>query len=481
MENTIYLSSAYLAPVEYYTKLFACEKAYVEQYDNYVKQTYRNRCVIAAADGPLALTIPTEKSGTPKCLMKDVRISDHGNWRHIHWNALVAAYRNSPFFEYYADDFHVFYEKKYAFLWDYNQEICSLVCDLIDIHPRMEGTTEYCMEFVPGEVDFRETIHPKRDWREADADFCPKPYYQVFDAKYGFRDYRGGGRSSGRETIGRVAAGAIAAKILEQMGITVFAYTRSIGPVDADLTKFNRTTARSTITAMPDAEADEKACAYLQQAREACDSVGGCMECLVEGLPAGIGDPVFEKLDANLAKAIMSIGAVKAVEIGDGAEASRHTGSENNDPFRMENGKVVKASNHSGGTLGGMSDGSPLLIRAYVKPTPSIFRPQQTVNCSGENTELTIRGRHDPIIVPRAVVVMECMTAITVLDAMMGRMEEYTSFSGAPEGAVSSMKFLYKTAENVEPAASVVQQAAPAEADNFFVRLWKKFIALFQF
>ena len=152
MENTIYLSSAYLAPVEYYTKLFACEKAYVEQYDNYVKQTYRNRCVIAAADGPLALTIPTEKSGTPKCLMKDVRISDHGNWRHIHWNALVAAYRNSPFFEYYADDFHVFYEKKYAFLWDYNQEICSLVCDLIDIHPRMEGTTEYCMEFVPGEA-----------------------------------------------------------------------------------------------------------------------------------------------------------------------------------------------------------------------------------------------------------------------------------------------------------------------------------------
>lgn len=148
MENTIYLSSAYLALVEYYTKLFACEKAYVEQYDNYVKQTYRNRCVIAAADGPLALTIPTEKSGTPKCLMKDVRISDHGNWRHIHWNALVAAYRNSPFFEYYADDFRVFYEKKYAFLWDYNQEICSLVCDLIDIHPHMEGTTEYCMEFV---------------------------------------------------------------------------------------------------------------------------------------------------------------------------------------------------------------------------------------------------------------------------------------------------------------------------------------------
>ena len=105
-----YLSSAYLAPVEYYTKLFAYDKVYVERYDNYVKQTYRNRCVIAAADGPLALTIPTEKSDSNKCLMKDVRISDHGNWRHIHWHALVAAYKHSPFFDYYADDFRVFYE-----------------------------------------------------------------------------------------------------------------------------------------------------------------------------------------------------------------------------------------------------------------------------------------------------------------------------------------------------------------------------------
>lgn len=275
---------------------------------------------------------------------------------------------------------------------------------------------------TPISLMVRNTSQISADYTEIAENYRPGHADYCFDAKYGFRDYRGGGRSSGRETIGRVAAGAIAAKILAQMGITVFAYTRSIGPVDADLTKFNRTTARSTITAMPDAEADEKACAYLQQAREACDSVGGCMECLVEGLPAGIGDPVFEKLDANLAKAIMSIGAVKAVEIGDGAEVSRHTGSENNDSFRMENGKITKISNHSGGILGGMSDGSPIIVRAYVKPTPSILRPQQTVNRSGENTELTIRGRHDPIIVPRAVVVMECMTAITVLDAMMMNM-----------------------------------------------------------
>lgn len=186
MEKTVYLSSAYLAPVQYYAKLLAYDKVCVERCDNYVKQTYRNRCVIAAADGPLALTIPTEKSESPKCLMKDVRISDHGNWRHVHWNALVAGYRHSPFFEYYADDFRVFYEKKYPFLWDFNQELCSLVCSLIDMQPRMEGTTDYRATIASGEDDFRELIHPKHDWRTEDKDFVSVPYYQVFKDKYGF-------------------------------------------------------------------------------------------------------------------------------------------------------------------------------------------------------------------------------------------------------------------------------------------------------
>ena len=184
MKNIVYLASAYLAPVSYYAKLYACEKAYIERYDHYVKQTYRNRCVIASAGGPLALTIPTENNDGQKCLMKDVRISDHGNWRHMHWNALVSNYRNSPFFEYYADDFRTFYEKKYSFLWDYNQEICELVCNLIDICPPMEGTLEYCPE--PDAKDFREIIHPKRDYIKEDPLFVPEPYYQVFKEKYGF-------------------------------------------------------------------------------------------------------------------------------------------------------------------------------------------------------------------------------------------------------------------------------------------------------
>lgn len=177
MENMIYLSLVYLVLVEYYIKLFVCEKVYVEQYDNYVKQIYCNCCVIVVVDGLLVLIIFMEKSGIFKCLMKDVCILDYGNWCYIYWNVLVVVYRNSFFFEYYVDDFYVFYEKKYVFLWDYNQEICFLVCDLIDIYFYMEGIMEYCMEFVLGEVDFCEIIYLKCDWCEVDVDFCFKFYY----------------------------------------------------------------------------------------------------------------------------------------------------------------------------------------------------------------------------------------------------------------------------------------------------------------
>ena len=287
----------------------------------------------------------------------------------------------------------------------------------------LSGVFEGRTTGTPISLMVRNTSQISADYTEIAQNYRPGHADYCFDAKYGFRDYRGGGRSSGRETIGRVAAGAIAAKILEQMGIAVFAYTRSIGPVDVDLTKFDRTTARSTITAMPDAEADEKACAYLQQAREACDSVGGCMECLVEGLPAGIGDPVFEKLDANLAKAIMSIGAVKGVEIGDGFAVAEACGSENNDAFRYdEEGKICKKTNHAGGILGGMSDGSEIILRAAFKPTPSIAKKQETVNGDTlENAEIEICGRHDPCIAPRAAAVVNAVTALVLCDLLTGR------------------------------------------------------------
>lgn len=275
---------------------------------------------------------------------------------------------------------------------------------------------------TPISMMVRNTSQISRDYGNIADCYRPGHADYTFDQKYGFRDYRGGGRSSGRETIGRVAAGAIAAKLLALTGVTVTAYTRSIGPVEADLSRFDAHAILTTPTAMPDAEADKKALAYLEEARKRTDSVGGCMECRVTGLPAGLGDPVFEKLDANLAKAIMSIGAVKAVEIGDGCGVSSRLGSENNDAFRIRDGRVVKETNHAGGILGGISDGDTLLVRAHVKPTPSIYLPQRTVNQKGEETELSIQGRHDPVIVPRAVVVMECMTAVTLLDAMMVNM-----------------------------------------------------------
>ena len=184
--RTVYLASAYLAPVEYYTKLAAFDKIYIEQYDHYAKQTYRNRCTIAAPHGPLALSIPTVKPPTPKCATKDIRISDHGNWRHLHWNAIESAYNSTPFFEYYKDDFRPFYEKRYGFLADFNEELCHMVCGLLDLHPDMERTACYRSTSEEGAEDFRERIHPKKDFRTEDPAFCPLPYYQVFDAKLGF-------------------------------------------------------------------------------------------------------------------------------------------------------------------------------------------------------------------------------------------------------------------------------------------------------
>lgn len=286
----------------------------------------------------------------------------------------------------------------------------------------LSGVFEGMTTGTPISLLVRNTSQIPRDYSEIASYYRPGHADYTYDAKYGFRDYRGGGRSSGRETLGRVAAGAVACKILKQMGITVCAYTRSIGAIQADMKHFDRAAILETATAMPDRKADNDAISYLEGAKKQTNSVGGIMECMVEGMPAGIGDPVFEKLDANLAKAVMSIGAVKAVEIGDGYQVSSRLGTENNDAFHMENGRVVKTTNHAGGILGGISDGSAIIIRAHVKPTPSIYTTQQTVNKSGEDISVNIKGRHDPIVIPRAVVVMECMTALTILDAMLVNM-----------------------------------------------------------
>lgn len=182
--TTALLSSAYCAPVQWFQKLNRYDAVVVEQYDSFLKQTYRNRCIIATANGTQALTIPVEKSETEKCLMRDIRISDHGNWRRLHWNAFATAYGDSPFFDYYADDLRPFYEKHYAFLFDFNMQMTMKLCELLDITPNISASKEYVKEMESGTVDFREVIRPKHPM--PDATFTAKPYYQVYAQRHGF-------------------------------------------------------------------------------------------------------------------------------------------------------------------------------------------------------------------------------------------------------------------------------------------------------
>ena len=188
------LQTTYFGPIQWYQKLYRYDHCLIEQYDSYQKQTYRNRCVIATANGPQALTVPVEGTNE-KCLVKDLRISDHNNWRRIHWNALLSAYSESPFFDYYADDIHPFFEKKYDFLIDFNEAIRQKVCELLDIHPNVEYTQSFLSPLTsnPSPIthhpspltDFREVINAKHPL--ADADFQPQRYWQVFEGKHGFQ------------------------------------------------------------------------------------------------------------------------------------------------------------------------------------------------------------------------------------------------------------------------------------------------------
>ncbi len=292
-----------------------------------------------------------------------------------------------------------------------------------DVAEILSGVFEGKITGTPIAMEVRYTDQRSRDYGGIKEIYRPGHADFTFDAKYGFRDYRGGGRSSGRETLGRVAAGAVALKVLEELGIFVRAYTKSIGPIALDPERFDLEEMWNNRLYMPDAAAAKEAESFLENVMAEKDSAGGVAECVIRGLPAGVGEPVFDKLDACLAKAVMSIGAVKAFEVGDGLAAAKAAGSANNDGFCLDGqGKAKKITNHAGGILGGISDGSAVVFRAAIKPTPSIALRQRSVTRDGKEKEIEIHGRHDPVIVPRAVVVVEAMAALTVLDLMLAGM-----------------------------------------------------------
>jgi chorismate synthase len=254
----------------------------------------------------------------------------------------------------------------------------------------------------------------------------PRPGHAdyTYQAKYGLRDHRGGGRASARETVGRVAAGAIAKKLLRQEGIEIVGYVAELGEIMADSISSDmselRSTAESNPVRCPDLLAAEKMLQLLDQVRQEGDSLGGRVVVIAEGVPAGLGEPVFDKLDADLAKALMSLGAVKAVEIGAGLDSARLRGSEMNDPMVIREGKIEFETNNAGGILGGISTGAPIVCKIAVKPTPSIARRQRTVDLArGEVAEIEIRGRHDPAIPPRIVPVAEAMVALVLADHLL--------------------------------------------------------------
>jgi chorismate synthase len=235
--------------------------------------------------------------------------------------------------------------------------------------------------------------------------------------KYGHRDHRGGGRSSARETWGRVAAGAIAKKILASAGTEVYGFAREIGGIQAET--FDRDQIEQNIVRAPDPVAAEKMIDAIMAAKEAKDSLGGIVEARAINVPIGLGEPTFDKLEALIGQAMLSIPATKGVEIGRGFEQARMRGSESNDPFLVEDGRVRIGNNNAGGTLGGISTGEEIIVKVAVKPTSSIEQEQDTINKDLQPEKITVYGRHDPSVVPRAVPVVEAMLAIVLADLFL--------------------------------------------------------------
>lgn len=278
----------------------------------------------------------------------------------------------------------------------------------------LSGVFEGKTTGAPVAILIRNEDQRSKDYSNLKDVFRPGHADYTYQSKYGFRDYRGGGRSSGRETACRVAAGAVAKKILAEQKIQVIAYTLSVGDITVQKKDFS--VIEKNIVRTCDLAASEKMIALIEEARKNCDSVGGVIEAVIKGCPPGLGEPIYDKLNARLAYALMSIGTMRGIEFGDGFAATKLRGSEHNDIFYKDGKQVHTKTNHAGGILGGISNGEDIILRVGVKPPSSIAKNQQTVDISGEDAEIQVKGRHDPCICPRVVPVVEAMIALTLVD-----------------------------------------------------------------
>jgi len=267
------------------------------------------------------------------------------------------------------------------------------------------------------------------DYNEMQTKYRPSHADYAYDQKYGIRAWQGGGRSSARETVGRVAAGAIAKKLLATLGVEVVAYVKKVHMIETSIDPLSVTMAdvESNIVRCPDNNVAEEMIAHIESIRKEGNSVGGIVTCVAKGVPAGWGEPIFDKLEADLGKAILSLPACKGFEIGGGFSLTDHTGLEVNDHFysvdeQKEKKTVYTKSNNSGGIQGGISNGMPIIVHAAFKPTATVLRPQDTVDVDHEETTLTGRGRHDPCVLPRAVPIVEAMVALTLADHYLRQM-----------------------------------------------------------
>ncbi|NEP50685.1 MAG: chorismate synthase [Moorea sp. SIO3C2] len=262
-----------------------------------------------------------------------------------------------------------------------------------------------------------------QDYSEMQKTYRPSHADATYDAKYGIRNWQGGGRSSARETIGRVAAGAIAKKILQQAaGVEIIGYVKRIKTLEGivDSNTVTQDQVESNIVRCPDAECAERMIELIEETGRSGDSVGGVVECVARHLPKGLGEPVFDKLEGDLAKGVMSLPASKGFEIGSGFGGTLLTGSEHNDEFyKDETGAVRTVTNRSGGVQGGISNGETIIIRVAFKPTATIRKEQRTVTSTGEETILAAKGRHDPCVLPRAVPMVEAMVALVLCDHLL--------------------------------------------------------------